>query len=255
MKASRKKSPASAKAAKPFVRLPSTVRPVHYKLVMEPNFEDHTFKVKEWADIVVAEGTNTIVLHAKELSIQSVSISRADGKKMDARVELDAATETAAFRFDDVVEAGEWKLFGNFSGVLNDRLKGFYRSVWNDSKGFKHVIATTQFEATDARAAYLCFDEPGFKATFEMQLVGPQNLQAISNGEPLREEVLPGTGKKVSYFETTMKMSTYPTAMIMGEFEHTAPVWVNGTKIQIWCRPGKLDLTGPCCQICSPGAG
>ena len=57
-----------------------------------------------------------------------------------------------------------------FRGLLNDKLRGFYRSTFTDDDGVERVIATTQFEATDARRAFPCWDEPDFKAGFAITL-------------------------------------------------------------------------------------
>jgi len=82
------------------------------------------------------------------------------------------------------VGKGKWRLKLNFAGVLNDELKGFYRSTWKDDKGVEHVIATTQFEATDARRAFPCFDEPNMKATFKVTLNVPHEYEALSAMRP-----------------------------------------------------------------------
>ena len=89
-----------------------------------------------------------------------------------------------------IIGAGKWSFHAKFTGILNDQLKGFYRSFWEDDKGNQHTIATTQFEATDARRAFPCWDEPEFKATFKVTLVVDENLTAISNGRVVSSEVV-----------------------------------------------------------------
>ena len=80
------------------------------------------------------------------------------------------------------VPVGPATLHLAFTGILNDKLHGFYRSTFTDDDGVEHVIATTQFEATDARRAFPCWDEPDLKAVFEVTLVVDDGLAAYSNG-------------------------------------------------------------------------
>ena len=70
----------------------------------------------------------------------------------------------------------------SFTGILNDKLRGFYRSTYNDDAGAEHVIATTQMQSTDCRRAFPCWDEPDFKAVFGVTLVIDPALLAVSNG-------------------------------------------------------------------------
>lgn len=250
MKTTDKNSPA-VEAMK--FRLPDSVRPEHYDMVIEPDLDVFSFSGRETIDIVVEKPVEKIVLNAKELEIDQAYVYRMDGTRMVARVELDALTEMATLQFNGEVGPGAWKLYLSFSGIINDRLKGFYRSFWHDANGNKHVIATTQFESTDARSAFPCFDEPAFKASFRVQLVVPEHLQAISNGRLLFETTVPGTGKRIWQFEPTMKMSTYLVCFVVGEFENTEPVWVNGKELKVWCPKGKLHLTSAALRFAAAG--
>ena len=105
-----------------------------------------------------------------------------------------------------------------FTGILNDKLHGFYRSTFTDDAGVEHVIATTQMESTDARRAFPCWDEPELKATFEITLVVDDALAAYSNG-PVVEETPEAGGKRRVRFAPTMVMSTYLVAFIVGPLE------------------------------------
>lgn len=238
------------------IRLPKTVVPSRYELTLSPNLEKFTFEGDEIIDIDVLEPTSTIKINSKELDISCAKVVSADGTTLNGTVELNEETEIATITFDGILGAGSWKFHARFSGVLNDKLKGFYRSFWTDDDGGKHTIATTQFEATDARRAFPCFDEPEFKATFKATLVVDEDLAALSNGRILSEEVVDAKshrltkdagikGKvKVVDFSETMKMSTYLVCFVVGEFVSTEPVNVNGIETRIWCVPGKEHLTG-----------
>ena len=83
-------------------------------------------------------------------------------------------------------------LHTEFTGILNDKLHGFYRSTFTDADGVEQVIATTQFEATDARRAFPCWDEPDFKAVFGVTLVVDDDLAALSNAAEISRDAARG---------------------------------------------------------------
>ena len=134
---------------------------------------------------------------------------------------LDSENEQATFNFPETLNPGRWELQITFSGILNDKLHGFYRSTYKDPNGQEKTLASTQFESTDARRAFPCWDEPAFKAVFQVTLVVDEKLTAISNARAMRQTPLPGTAKKEVVFADRIKMSTYLVAFIVGEFEGT----------------------------------
>jgi puromycin-sensitive aminopeptidase len=158
-------------------------------------------------------------------------------------VTLDGENEQAALDFRETLTPGPWELRISFSGVLNDKLHGFYRSTYKDNNGHEKPLASTQFESTDARRAFPCWDEPAFKAVFQPTLVIDQGLTAISNTRVVRETPVPETGKKEVEFADSIKMSTYLVAFIVGEFEGTNPVTAGDAPLSVWAVPGKKHLT------------
>src|SRR5262249_33563983 len=111
-----------------------------------------------------------------------------------------------------------------------------------DESGKKHNMVSTQFESTDARRAFPCFDETDMKATFEVLLVVPRELAAVSNGRPIEETNLPN-GKKKIRFGKTMKMSTYLLAMVVGDLKPSKTLRSNEIDLCVWTIPGKTRLT------------
>ena len=221
-------------------RLPASVTPERYDLRLTPDLIAFTFDGDETVAITVHEATAEVVLNALELQIDSAVAERA-GKSITATIELEAPRERARLRFGETLEPGEWKLRIKFRGILNDKLHGFYRSQYTDAAGKSHTVATTQFEATDARRAIPCWDEPALKAVFAVTLVIDEHLTALSNGGLKGERIL-GNGKKEMVFKDTIRMSTYLLAFIVGEFEATAAVDA-GTPLRIVHVPGKRGLT------------
>ena len=144
-------------------------------------------------------------------------------------------------RFGQSLTPGEWRLKLTFSGVLNDKLRGFYRSSYKDQAGATRTLVATQFEATDARRAFPCWDEPAFKAVFSSTIVIAPELQVVSNTAIADERI--ENGKKVVRFIDTIPMSTYLVAYIVGNLEATAPTMIVKTPLRVWTVPEKQRLT------------
>src|SRR5262245_16358475 len=136
-------------------RLPQTVVPRVYTLELRPDLVQGTFEGSIRIAVEVREPAAEVWLNAAELT---------DLAATGATVSLDEATERCLLRFDPPLPAGPAQLHLTFRGTLNDQLRGFYRSRFRDDAGKEHALAATQFEATDARRAFPCFDEPSFKA-------------------------------------------------------------------------------------------
>ncbi len=223
-------------------RLPATVAPEHYEIKLTPDLEKFVFSGEETVRIAVREPVPEIVLNAAELNIKHACVSNGKKMKVEAEVSYDQGNERAVLKFPRAIEPGAWKLHLDFTGTLNDKLHGFYRSTFKDEKGEQKVIAATQFEATDARRAFPCWDEPDYKAVFKVTLVVDEHLTAISNAGVESESPVAGTKKKAVTFHETMKMSTYLVAFIVGEFEGTDPVMVDKIPVRVWSVPGKKHL-------------
>ncbi|HME96180.1 MAG TPA: M1 family metallopeptidase [Methylomirabilota bacterium] len=223
-------------------RLPTTVVPSRYDIRLEPDLEAATFAGEETIAIAVSEPVSEIVLNAAELTVQSASVTVADGAVVPGSAALETEPERVRLRFPSPIPAGEHRLTIAFTGTLNDRLRGFYRSTYTDAAGVSHIIAATQFEATDARRCFPCWDEPALKAVFAATLVIPEGLVAVSNTR-IAGETPVGPGKKAVAFADTIKMPTYLVAFVVGELEASEAVMVGPTPLRVWCVPGKRHLT------------
>jgi len=224
-------------------RLPSFVVPSHYRISLEPDLEKFTFSGTVEIEVEIGQSTNNIQINSADLEISSAWVQDGVGSKIEAsNVEHDEDMERATISFGSDLPAGPYTLNAVFTGILNDQLHGFYRSTFTDDDGVSHTIATTQFESTHARRAFPCFDEPAFKASYGVTLVVPEDQFAVSNGPTLSDENL-GDGRRKIVFEDTMVMSTYLVAFIVGPFEATAPVDVDGVPLRIVHPIGKGHLT------------
>jgi len=222
-------------------RLPTTVVPKRYDIRLEPDLAAATFAGEVVITVEVETTVTEIVCNAADLAIQSAALTRDGSVPIHGSITLDAPSERARFVFPAAIAPGEWKLTLRFTGTLNDRLHGFYRSTYKDAAGTSHTLASTQFEATDARRGFPCWDEPAFKAVFGVTLVVADHLAAVSNCAIVREELL-GDGRRAVHFADSIRMSTYLVAFVVGELEATDPVMVGATPLRVWCVPGKKHL-------------
>lgn len=222
-------------------RLPTTVVPSHYDLRLAPDLDAATFTGTTVATIDVLEDTDEIVLHALDLEIHEAWLAQGN-ERLDVTVTFEPATETAVLRPPSTIEAGAWTLHTTFTGELNDKLVGFYRSTFTDADGETRTIACTQFESTHARRAFPCWDEPAFKATYAVTLDVPSDLFAVSNAAEIERTTI-GDGLDRVRYATTMKMSTYLVAFVVGPLEATDPVDVDGVPLRVITPVGQRHLT------------
>ncbi len=223
-------------------RLPRTVAPERYDLTLAPDIPNATFTGEERVAVEVLEPVSEIVLNAADLEILEATLTSEGGEELTGTVTLDDEHERAVIALSGTATAGSWTLHLTFRGTLNDKLKGFYRSRFTDTAGVEHEIATTQFEATDARRAFPCWDEPDRKAVFGITLVVDEGLLAVSNS-PVLEEIDLGNSKRQVTFADSMKMSTYLVAFVVGPLAATDPIDVDGVPLRVICAADKLHLT------------
>jgi puromycin-sensitive aminopeptidase len=222
-------------------RLPRHVIPMRYDLRLEPDLTTATFVGRVTITMTVKQATKTILLNAVDLVIQSAVVEDLNGRQFEAPIELEPKTQRAGLSFREPIQPGEWRLHLSFHGKLNDQLRGFYRSTYKDTSGITQTLAATQFEATDARRAFPCWDEPDCKAVFATTLVIDPHLTAVSNTSIVSETN--ENHKKVVRFADTIKMSSYLVAFVVGRLEATEAVWVGKTPVRLWTVPGKQPLT------------
>ena len=222
-------------------RLSENVIPSHYSLEFTPDLKAATFSGSEVIDLNIKEPTSAITLNAIELKIENVGIISMKGVAEKGSVSLDPDKQQATFTFAKTIPAGDATLRIHFTGILNNELRGFYLS-----KTPRRSYAVTQFESTDARRAFPCFDEPAFKATFQVKLTIDNGDTAIAN-TPIASDIdasdwAPLGKRHTVTFETTPKMSTYLVAFMVGDFQCTRGEQ-DGVKLRVCSTPDKVSLT------------
>ena len=191
------------------------VNPINYKLLFEPDLKKFTFNGQEIITVDCKKPTKKIVINCAEIKLKSTLVTY-KGKIIPSEAKTNEKREELEITLNETIR-GPALITLEFQGILNDRLLGFYRSQYQQGGKTKY-LATTQFEAADARRAFPCWDEPKAKATFEISIIADNKFSAISN-MPIKSKTK--TGSKTLYkFAKTPIMSTYLIYLGVGEFEY-----------------------------------
>jgi aminopeptidase N/diadenosine tetraphosphate (Ap4A) HIT family hydrolase len=225
-------------------RLPTIVQPRNYKLTLKPDLTAFTFDGVVDIECDVRESTSVIVLHAKELEVTVATCMQCStgNSSTAATIVLNEKNDQLTLTFETPIQKGAMTLSLTFTGILNDKMCGFYRSTYKSADDdTEKIMATTQFEATDARRAFPCWDEPAFKATFDMTMVvKDKTLTSLSNMPIKSTTDLGENGMEYTYFRSPV-MSTYLLAFIIGDLESISGKTASGTEVNVYCTPGKTS--------------
>ena len=216
-------------------RLPEVARPDNYKLSFTPDLEKASFEGDETISLHVLKPTSEITLNAVDIDFHDVSIT-SNGAAQKAKVTPEKDKEMVVLSVEKPLAAGEATVHITYTGILNNEMRGLY--LGKDDQGRKY--AATQFEATDARRAYPSFDEPDYKASFDITAVAPKGMVAISNQKIVSDTEGPGDKHTVK-FATTAKMSSYLAALVVGSFEYVEGEQ-DGIPIRVYAVAGKKDM-------------
>jgi aminopeptidase N len=227
--------------------LQNFITPVKYTIKIEPNFKTFNYNGVVIFDFHLYKSTYQIILNSKELNVKSCYLFSNNNNYFipkKASILYDKKKEYVIFNFNKKIQGGNYYLIINYSGIHNDDMAGFYRSEYIDSKtNEKKYLMVTQFEAVDARRAFPCMDEPSKKAKFQLMLVIPLHLTALSNTNI--ENIKLSNNKKEITFKKTPIMSTYLLAFIVGEIEYIEKICKLESGKHVRCRiytlPGQKE--------------
>ncbi len=232
------------KAEKPFNfeqtpgKLPKEVVPVEYSVRIVPSIDKFTFHGTETVKLSVRRPVHQLVLNALELEIAGASV---DGKALpDSPIKIDKKNELLTLALPSELTTGEHTLALSFTGKINQQGQGlFYVPYHEHGSGTKKIMLATQFEATDARRFFPCWDEPAFRARFQLTTVVPENWLAVSN-MPIESETKLADEKEVR-FATTPSMSSYLNVFVAGELDliesRSGP-----TQLRVIATKGKAEM-------------
>ncbi|XP_013400083.2 putative aminopeptidase-2 [Lingula anatina] len=232
------------------VRLPSTLHPVYYKLDLKPDIygndpERFNFSGSVEITIFCNESTPQIKLHSNKLTIPEGDVELMDENRDPLAIsntKMDTENQFFILNLPRDLEKGKnYTLKMKFEGPLRDDLAGLYRSQYFSTARNKTVhIATTQMQPTDARKAFPCFDEPAFRAVFEVTLWRKDSMKSLSN-MPIRSSTTESGGWVADHYHPTLKMSTYLLAFIICDFDYVENTTSRNTIVRVWARPEAKD--------------
>ncbi len=231
-------------------KLPKTVVPHHYELSLKPKIESSSFTGSEVIEVEVLESVSEIVLNAHNLTIATAHSRSADGGGIpttpvptsahwkDLAISLDVTNQCVNLRSSTAFAPGRHLIRLDFSGKISQSPVGMFLIKYKSPSGPKEMIAT-QFEATDARQVFPCFDEPAFRASFSLTVEVPLGVTPVSNMPVSQSVVSTETSKKVSFLKTP-SMPTYLLVLVVGELDHIEGR-VGGIETRVWFTEGKRN--------------
>jgi aminopeptidase N len=219
-------------------KLPKEVVPTEYAIRIVPNLDNFTFAGSETVKLNVRSPVHRLVLNALELKIEAASV---DGKELPlTAIKTDNEKELVTVTLPSELAAGDHALTLSFTGKINQQGQGlFYLRYQEEVSGERKIMLGTQFEATDARRFFPCWDEPAFRARFQLTAVVPENWLAVSN-MPIESEQKIAGGKEVR-FASTPPMSSYLNVFVAGELDFIESQ-VGPTQIRVIATKGKAEL-------------
>ena len=199
--------------------LPTSVRPLHYAIAVTPDAANLRFSGTVAIDIEVVEPTDSITLNAADLEFPSVAVGEdgAQSKAIDGKTSIDAVKQTVTFALPSKLAKGKHVLTINYTGKINKHATGLFALDYDGQDGRKRALFT-QFEATDARRFFPGWDEPSFRAPYDLRVTVPAGQNAVSNMPEAGREQKPDGSAEVR-FATTPAMSSYLLFLAVGEFD------------------------------------
>jgi aminopeptidase N len=229
-------------------KLPKNVVPRAYAIHVAPDPATRNCDGSENIDLEVLQPASSLVLNAAGLEITSASIQSLEpGAAISPLApQMDAAAQTVSFALPNVFPPGKYRLALTFHYQLHDLAQGLYLEHY-DAPSDKKTMLASQMEPTDARRMFPCWDEPVFRAVFQLTVTLPlpacENFQAVSNMpiEQVHTSRVPGAPSTRDFiFAATPPMASYLVALVAGELEELKGK-VDGVQIRILTTEGKRD--------------
>jgi aminopeptidase N len=233
-----------AMAEKPFDfastpgKLPKQVVPKEYAIRIAPDVEKLVFTGSETVTISVREPVRKLVCNVLDLKVTHAAV---DEKPLaQSAIAEDAKQQTLTLNLPNELPPGQHRVALKFSGKINQQGEGLYFARYQEhATGAKKLMLGTQFEATDARRMFPCWDEPSFRARFQLTAVVPEHWTAVSN-MPIEGETK-SAGRKEIRFGTTPSMSSYLNVLVAGELD-SIEAQSNGVQIRVVTTKGKAEM-------------
>jgi len=247
-------NPSESKAKVTDVRLPRHLVPEQYDLQLTPFIIPDNWTINGYVEItmVCKSAGKNVTLHSVDTEIQNKTVVVQDESGDNIEISSYSYDHDREFFIlqlaENLVVGKRYIVKIKFTSYLKDNLKGFYRSEYTDqeSKDETKYLAVTQFQPTDARRAFPCFDEPGIKAKFKVSLGRRKDMSSIAN-MPIKDKgvAMEGDDEYVwDHYENSVKMSTYLVAFVVSKFEfRESEKTENGVRFRIWTRKDAIPQT------------
>ncbi|KAG0720640.1 Aminopeptidase Ey [Chionoecetes opilio] len=238
-------------------RLPTALRPTEYQIRLQPFLNgNYSIAGHVQVELQVLQPTRNITIHLADIITHNDTVQILSYKPKEAlteeeeeeegegeevtvtRHEYDLEKQWYVAHLAEELQVGQRVVLAMaFTGLLNDKMKGFYRSSYDTPEGDTVRLAATFLSPINARRVFPCLDEPAMKARFKMSLARQDNMTALANMPLLGSEPVPGQAGWVwDHFQTTVPMSTYIVAFVVSDFNHTE----NGN-FSVWSRGAVLE--------------
>ncbi len=208
----------AAPAQQVTTQLPRTAKPTHYAINVTPNAAKMSFAAEALIEFDVLKPTFVITINAADLAFQNVSIRKIGDIAQEAVVSLDEKAQTVSFVVKNQLKPGKYQIKAGYNGKINTQASGLFALDYKDPTGAEKRALFTQFEAPDARRFVPSWDEPNYKATFDLTATVPTAQMAVSN-MPITSRKDGKDGMSIVTFARSPKMSTYLLFFGLGEFD------------------------------------
>ena len=224
-------------------KLPKDVVPRHYALRIVPAATYDRFDAEAVIDIEVSRPVPAIVLNAAELSFKSVNLRASTGDETNLTPSFDSQRETVTLAPATApIAPGSYRLGIGYSGKIGKHPQGLYQIAYKErdrGRLVEKLMLATQMEPVQARRLFPGWDEPVFRASFDIVAVIDAPLTAVSNMPQSKVELRPDGRKEVS-FARSVPMSTYLVALFVGEMDLLEDS-VDGIRLGIHTVKGKRE--------------
>jgi aminopeptidase N len=219
-------------------KLPKTVVPRHYVIHLEPDLEQMSTEGAEGVEIEVLKPSSQIVLNAVETQIWNASLAHGPSRE-ELKPQFDAGNQLVKFTTSTPLQPGSYTLSFSFRSKISSNSRGLFAQSY-DLRGKAESLLATQFEPADARRAFPCWDEPSYRATFQLSVKILKRETAISNMPAVAEQAF-GNDQKIVIFGRTPPMASYLVALICGKLEWLEDQ-VAGIRLRVLTTPGKKEF-------------
>ncbi|KAL6743482.1 hypothetical protein Aduo_016515 [Ancylostoma duodenale] len=235
------------------VYLPKNLKPLSYNLVIKvylPNYVEFpanknlTTEGEVTINMVVMHDTNVIVLNMKNIILITDKCDVHSGKirLTITRINIEDQLDRVIFVLAETLHVGqEVSLKVTYAGKIDDKLDGLYQTTYNDSQGKLKIAAVSKCEPISARKIVPCFDEPEYKAVWNVTIVHPIGTRAIANALELKETTEADGLWKVSRFHPTPILASYLLALFVSEFDYEESYTKRGVRFRVWSAPNTRE--------------